>query len=57
MIFVESLNSCYKDGLNGTRDYRALAGLTPLVIVLAWFSIMLLGMFGYGGDMATAFSS
>ena len=55
MIFVESLNSCYKDGLNGTRDYRALAGLTPLVIVLAWFSIMLLGMFGYGGDMATAF--
>ena len=24
--FVESLNSCFKDGLNGTRDYRALAG-------------------------------
>ena len=25
--FVESLNSCFKDGLNGTRDYRVLAGV------------------------------
>ena len=24
--FVEALNNCFKDGLNGTRDYRALAG-------------------------------
>ena len=25
--FAEALHSCFKDGLNGTRDYRALAGL------------------------------
>ena len=24
--FVEALNNCFKDGLNGTQDYRALAG-------------------------------
>ena len=24
--FAEALHSCFKDGLNGTRDYRALAG-------------------------------
>ncbi|CAI8016073.1 hypothetical protein GBAR_LOCUS9895, partial [Geodia barretti] len=28
--FVESLNGCFKDGLNGTRDYRAYAGLVML---------------------------
>ena len=26
--FAEALHSCFKDGLNGTRDYRALAGAT-----------------------------
>ena len=26
-IFAEALHSCFKNGLNGTRDYRALAGL------------------------------
>ena len=26
--FAEALHSCFKDGLNGTRDYRALAGVT-----------------------------
>ena len=25
--YVEALHNCFKDGLNGTRDYRALAGL------------------------------
>ena len=29
--FTEALHNCFKDGLNGTRDYRALAG----VIILA----------------------
>ena len=24
---MESLNSCFKDGLNETQDYRALAGI------------------------------
>ena len=31
--FAEALHSCFKDGLNGTRDYRALAG-APLFILL-----------------------
>ena len=26
--FAEALHSCFRDGLNGTRDYRALAGVT-----------------------------
>ena len=30
--FVEALNNCFKDGLNGTRDYRALAGFILAVI-------------------------
>ena len=28
--FVEAFNSCFKDGLNGTRDYRALIGIVLL---------------------------
>ena len=28
--FVEALHNCFKDGLNGTRDYRALAGILLL---------------------------
>ena len=28
--FAEALHNCFKDGLNGTRDYRALAGLIIL---------------------------
>ena len=32
--FVEALNSCFKDGLNGTRDYRAIAGLIMLILPL-----------------------
>ena len=33
-IFVEALHSCFKDGLNGTRDYRILAGFfsNPLLV-------------------------
>ena len=31
--FAEALHSCFKDGLNGTRDYRALAG-GPVVICI-----------------------
>ena len=27
--FVEALHNCFKNGLNGTRDYRALAGFFP----------------------------
>ena len=32
--FVEALHNCYKDGLNGTRDFRALAGFFPLYPLL-----------------------
>ena len=28
--FAEALHSCFKDGLDGTRDYRSLAGLIIL---------------------------
>jgi hypothetical protein len=32
--FAEALHSCFKDGLNGTRDYRAMAGGTVFVALL-----------------------
>ena len=36
--FVEALNNSFKDGLNGTRDYRAFAGILifwiPLLVLL-----------------------
>ena len=38
--FVEALNHCVKDGLIGTEDYRALAGLftfgVPLCCLVSW---------------------
>ena len=33
--FAEALHSCFKDGLNGTRDYRALAGGQLFLILFA----------------------
>ena len=33
--FAEVLHSCFKDGLNGTHDYRALAGGQLFLIVLS----------------------
>ena len=32
--FAEALHSCFKDGLNGTRDYRALAGVAVYFILV-----------------------
>ena len=33
--FAEAINNCFKDGLNGTRDHRSLAGfITSLAIVV-----------------------
>ena len=32
--FTEAFHSCFKDGLNGTKDYRALAGLWILIYPL-----------------------
>ena len=37
--FDETLHSCFKDGPNGTRDYRALAGLLILLGVAITTSI------------------
>ena len=34
--FAEAIHSCFKDGLNGTRDYRPLAGMGPLILFLYW---------------------
>ena len=42
-IFAEALHSCFKDGLNGTRDCRAFAGLcimTPLLCGIVMFAIV-----------------
>ena len=32
--FAEALNNCFKDGLNGTRDYRALIGIVLFVEIM-----------------------
>ena len=32
--FAEALHSCFKDGLNGTHDYRALVGFEVFLVVL-----------------------
>ena len=37
--FAEALHSCFKDGLNGTRDYRALAGSTLIIIIILFGGI------------------
>ena len=33
--FTETLHSCFKDGLNGTRDYRALAGIFVMIVPMS----------------------
>ena len=41
--FAEALHNCFKDGLNGTRDYRALAGLVilgyPVAALLSYLTL------------------
>ena len=57
--FVEALNHCFKDGLNGTRDYRAFAGFLivgfPTVSLLIWVIFSFTG--GSTGLLAGAFLS
>ena len=48
--FVEALHSVFKDGLNGTRDYRALAGLTPVFIIVYGVFMEALLFAGYVQD-------
>ena len=45
--FAEALHNCFKDGLNGTRDFRALAGLiilgypvASLLSYIAWITVI-----------------
>lgn len=41
--FAEVIHTCYKNGLNGTRDYRASAGfivLTPILITFVQLPIV-----------------
>ena len=59
MIFVEALNNCFKNGLNGkTRDFRSFAGLMllcfPLSGVWGWFIQMTIG--GYTSDLCLFFN-
>ena len=55
--FTEALHSCFKDGLNGTRDYRALAGLIPFLIIPYSIVMLTFNVCGYGQDIAGAFFS
>ena len=41
--FVEALNHGFKDGLNGTRDYRALAGIFIFSVPMTTLLFMMLG--------------
>ena len=49
--FVEALNHGFKDGLNGTRDYRALAGF--LIVGFPTFSLLLWGIAIFAGGSST----
>ena len=54
--FTEALQACFKDGLNGTRDYRALPGLIPVFPVVYFVSneILIIG-FGWSPAVASGF--
>ena len=54
--FTEALQACFKDGLNGTRDYRALPGLIPVFLLIYFVSneILIIG-FGWSPAVASAF--
>ena len=58
MIFTEALNNCFKDGLNGTKDYRSFAGFMllyfPLCGVWGWFIRRTIG--GYTNDLCLFFN-
>ena len=55
--FAEALHSCFKDGLNGTRDYRVLAGVIPFLIIPYSVVMLTFHVCGYGQDIAGAFFS
>ena len=53
--FAEALHNCFKDGLNGSRDYRALAGMFPLLILPYWCVLQMFDFLGFNQDLATVF--
>ena len=54
--FTEALQACFKDGLNGTRDYRALPGLIPVFVLISVVSnVILTTGFGWNPGVASAF--
>ena len=53
--FAEALHSCFKDGLNGTRDYRALSGLFMMLPIIYFIIRKILVIIGYSSDLAAAF--
>ena len=53
--FAEALHSCFKDGLNGTRDYRSLFGLFMIVPIIYLIIRETLMFIGYSSDLAAAF--
>ena len=56
--FTEALQACFKDGLNGTRDYRALPGLIPVFLLFYFvFREILITGFGWSLLVASAFNT
>ena len=54
--FAEALNSCFKDGLNGTRDYRAFAGVTVVAPILYSVTTNIFLQIGYPDNSAFVLS-
>ena len=54
--FAEALNSCLKDGLNGTRDYRAFDGVIIVAPFLYIITRFVITKIGYPGNSASVLS-
>ena len=54
--FAEALNSCFKDGLNGTRDYRAFAGIIIMLPILYTAINNVILKIGYPDNSASVLS-
>ena len=50
--FCEALHKCFKDGLNGTRDWRSLPGLLVIVPVIFIVFKVIIQQFDYDVSMA-----
>ena len=59
MTFVEALNNCFNDGLNGTRDYRLLSGFLllcfPMSVMLCWVLQITIAS-GYNDELCVFFT-